>query len=297
MLSYLPLFSINLKHKYFASSQCEGLSFHPSTKTLAQSRNTGVMFKSSMAGIQVLFDKQKLNVMQMYAADVDEPLEFEFYLVSDEPRLSDFSSLGLFRADEVLTFHKALDIKIADHMDESACYNLAKGAVVSSLDFQKKVSHDAEPMGDEKRLRAQSLFFIRLQLSPIDLSFLYEMAVNKPQPVQFLATIDNSRAHWEYRVNGPAMSQEFSIIDRQGAVNFLLKNIESCASGKSTAIFRSDAEIELKERAENHFQLIEKRASGNKVVISRLPVAQAGKGYQEVIDNKLIKISEIFVNF
>jgi hypothetical protein len=296
MMSYLPLFSINFTHNYFASSQCEGLSFHPSALTLAQSRNTGVMFQPSMASLRVLFDKEKLNVMQMYAADKDEPLVFEFYLVSDEPRLSDFSSLGLFRTDELLIFHKALDIKIADLIDESACYNLAKGTVVSNLDFQRKTSVEAYSMSDEKRLGTQPIFFIRLQLSTSDLSFLYEMAVNKSQPVQFLAAIDNSRAHWEYRVNSPAMSQAFSIIDRQGAVSFLLKNIESFASGQSTAVFRSDTEIELKQRADKHFQLIEKRASGNKVVISRLPVAQAGKGYQEVIDNKLIKISEIFVN-
>jgi hypothetical protein len=297
VMSYLPLLSINLKHKYFASSHCEGLSFHPSPMTLAQSRNTGVMFASSMARVEVLFDKEKFTVLQMYAADVDEPLVFEFYLVSDEPRLSDFSSLGLFRRDEVLIFNKGLDIKIADHLDQRACYNLAKGTVVSGLDFQRKASFEAYSIKDEKRLNAPPLFFIRLQLSASDVSFLYEMAVNKSQPVQFLAAIDNSRAHWEYRVNGPAVSEALSIIDRQGAVTFLLKNIEPSTSGKSTAVFRSDAEIELKERADNHFQLIEKRASGNKVVISRLPVAQAGKGYQEVIDNKLIKISEIFVNF
>jgi hypothetical protein len=296
-MSYAALFSINLGHRYFASSLCEGVVFHPTVATLAQSRNTGLIFRAALAGILVLFEKEKSEVMQMYAQDEDEGLILEFYGCSTDASLSDISLFPLFNRDEVITFTKPLTTELQANLGGNDCYQLAADKFVSSLDFIAKDSLTSYSRREVNRLASAPLFFIQILLSSSDLVFLFKREKEQQKAVHFAAVIEANRSHWEYRVNGQGVSEDFMVVDRKSSVLFVLRHIENSISGKLTAVFRSDADIELKEFTENHFQLIEKRANGNKVVISRLPMAQAGKGYQEVVDNKLIKISEIFINF
>jgi hypothetical protein len=296
-MSYAALFSINLGHKYFASSLCEGVVFHPTAATLAQSRNTGLIFRAAIAGILVLFEKEKSEVMQMYAQDEDEGLILEFYGCSTDASLSELSLFPLLKRDEIINFEKPLTTGLQVNLEGNDSYQLAVDKFVSSLDFTSKNSLASYSHREANRLGLGPIFFIRIQLSSSDLVFLFNREKEQQKAVHFTAVIETNRSHWEYRVNGQGVNDGFMVVDRQESVSFFLRHIEQAVNGKLTAVFRSDADIELKEFTENHFQLIEKRANGNKVVISRLPMAQAGKGYQEVVDNKLIKISEIFINF
>ncbi|KVX02762.1 hypothetical protein [Shewanella frigidimarina] len=296
-MSYAALFSINLGHKYFASSLCEGVVFHPTAATLAQSRNTGLIFRADIAGILVLFEKEKSEVMQMYAQDEDEGLILEFYGCSTDASLSDISLFPLLKRDEIINFEKPLATGLQVNLEGNDSYQLAVDKFVSSLDFTTKNSLASYSHREANRLGLGPIFFIRIQLSISDLVFLFDREKYQQKTVHFAAVIEANRSHWEYRVNGQGVSEDFMVVDRKSSVLFVLRHIENSISGRLTAVFRSDAEIELKELTDRHFQLVEKRATGNKVVISRLPMAQAGKGYQEVVENKLIKISEIFVNF
>ncbi|MGX9460851.1 hypothetical protein ACWXWU_06335 [Shewanella sp. A14] len=295
-MNYATLLSINIGHRYFASSLCEGVSFHPSSLTLAQSRNTGVIFRSMNAGILVLFEKEKSSIMQMFAND-DEGLILDFYGVPTDANLSDISSFPLLKKDEIITFEKPLTTGLQTRINDDESYQLAIDEFVSPLDYQAKDSLGSYSNSEANRFGLGSLFFVRIQLSIQDLVFLFDSEKQKHKTVNFTAVIDTNRSYWEYRVNGQGVNEHFLIVDRQESISFFLRDIEQAVNGKLTAVFRSDSEIELKEFTENHFQLIEKRAHGDKVVIRRLPMAQAGKGYQEVVDNKLIKISEIFINF
>lgn len=296
VMGYAPLFSISLGHQYFASSLCEIVSFHPTAATLLQSRNTGIIFKPTVAGIKVLFDREKQLVMQLYVQDDDEGLLLEFYGISRDTVLSDLSLFPLIRRDDIIILEKPLTTALEARLDGDSNYPLAIDLVVSPMDFCTKESLVSYSQKEVVRLGSGPVFFIRIQLSSQDLAIIFDRESTRGRTVNFTTVIENNKSILEYRVNTLNINDNLMIVDKEESVFFVLKNIEDTFDGKFTAVFRSDSEVELKEYSENYFQLIEKRANGNKVVIRRLPMAQAGKGYQEVVDNKLIRVSEIFIN-
>lgn len=287
------MYKINLKHQYFKSLVCEGLNFHPTAETLRQAKNTGVIFKPYVGGVGVLYDLDKLKLMMSYASDDNDPLVFDFMVTSHEPNLSDYSSITLLKENKI--------VMLANRISNDEL-NFIKGDVVlhqqeyiSEEDFLSLDELKPEDVSAIKFSHAKVVFFISIHINKKLLDIISNDVVSNNR-LNLIAKVDNRKSYWEYRVYGRS-SGNFDVVDINKSVFFDKKSIDVSESGEQMAIFRSHCRLELKQFSEHHFQLVDKRAKGNKVVIHHLPTAQAGKGYQESIDTKITQISEIFVNF
>ena len=292
-MNYRVMYKIDLKHQYFKSLMCEGLHFQPTAETIRQAQNTGVIFKPYLGGVGVLYDLDKLKLMMLHASDSNDPLVFDFMVTSYEPNLSDYSSISLSKENKIVMLSNRLT---------NDKLNLIKGDVVlhqqeyiSEEDFLSLDELKSEDIAAIKISHSKVVFFISIHINEKLLDIISNDAFSNNK-FNLIAKVDNRKSYWEYRVYGGG-SENFDVVDINKSIFFETKSIDISESGEQMAIFRSHCRLELKQFSEHHFQLVDKREKGNKVVIHHLPAAQAGKGYQESIDTKLTQISEIFVNF
>ncbi|WP_076414643.1 hypothetical protein [Shewanella sp. UCD-KL12] len=293
MTGFRVLFSVVIHHDFFESGYCNDINIEPSRATLAQAKNSGVIFKPCLGGLLVLCDAEKIPILRLYIED--EGLIFDFYITSSNPYLSNCSSIPLLK-DKELLWLKHESNQSDNTLNGLDKYQLQNSDWISVNDYYSKGVitdyFELEALG----FSSKTFMFISIVINADELSMLTPDTSSPSNPFTFFTSIQNKSSYWEYRVNGDFSKNNLNIIDRDGDVNFKLVKNETLSDGCTVAIFRSSIEIKLKEFSESYFQLIDKRTNGHRVLVKRLPVAHFSNGYQEVVGTKLTQISEIFVN-
>lgn len=293
MKGFKILFSVVIYHDYFESGFCPDVGVHPSRATLAQAKNSGIIFKPCLGGLLVLCDLDKLPILLLYIED--EGLLFDFYVTSNNGLLSDYSSFSLFKSGKLLWLKHDLNLNDSPVNDKGG-YSLHHAERVSENDYALK--EDISGFDEFETLGSSynTVMFISMN---INMQEFNRLSLGSPPSsvTNFSASIKNKSSFWEYRVHTDDINKNIGISDRDNNVEFIFVRNDSLGGDRNVAIFRSDIEIKSKEFSDCFFQLINKRTSGDQVLVKRLPVANFNNGYQEVVDTKLAQISEIFVNF
>ncbi|MPY23420.1 hypothetical protein [Shewanella sp. YLB-07] len=294
MTGFRVLFSVVIHHDFFQSGFCNDINVEPSRATLAQAKNSGIIFKPCLGGLLVLCDSEKIPILLLYIED--EGLIFDFYITSSTPYLSTYSSIPLLK-DKGLLWLKHDPNQGDNVVNGIDKYQLHSSDWISDADYYSKDKITAYFELEALGFSSQAFMFISIKLNEQELNSLTADDVDSSGFVVFFAAINNKSSFWEYRLHGNNIKNSLEISDRDKGIEFNFISNELLSDGRNITVFRSNAEIKLKEFSECYFQLIDKRTNGHRVLIKRLPVAHFNHGYQEVVDTKLTQVSEIFVNF
>lgn len=113
-------------------------------------------------------------------------------------------------------------------------------------------------------------------------------------PRAFVVRFDAASSYWKYYVRGALAARALAIADLDAAVAF--RRVGDEAEVGRAAVFLSDAPIALRARPGQRFQLRERAAFGDRILMKRMPVASAGLRQRAVVDGQAVLVSEIFIN-
>ena len=66
--------------------------------------NAGLLCKQTTDGIQIIYDKARMEALQMYVQDQQEPLSFDFKVYSQDPDFRGYTEPGVAVTGSVLYF-------------------------------------------------------------------------------------------------------------------------------------------------------------------------------------------------
>ncbi|MCL1123750.1 hypothetical protein [Shewanella surugensis] len=287
-MGYTPFFSIKVRHEYFENNICQNIIFEPLIETQQLSVNADFVFRDSIEGFYILADENSVEKLKLFMAD--EPLLLTFFVYCQDEGFSRYTTPNVLKDEQILYF----ELDPESHLD----YSLTKKKCVSNNDF--KSLNDMADIGlssDDIPFK-KPLCLVNIAISKNDPRFFSH---NDKEP--FLAPtlmihFKTRTTFWEYALTGHDFTGEPLIQDMNDQCAFALQASDVDKDNNTAMLrFRSSIPLALEHRGKRRFQLIDKQANGSKVIVKRLPIALAGQGYYDSIDNTLAEISEIFINY
>jgi len=286
--SYHTLFGISVEHGFYRQSACACLDFLPDDKTRRLFDNAGLMVKKTLRGIEVIYDETRLDVLRLYAEDTDELMSFDFKLQARDDEFRSFTEPFSQAGNQVLYFDNQHPKTAADSKRLSAT------AFVSSEDLK---SVDAEELrgliSDRERLLPPEAV-IRIFASNKKGNRLKQWL--KPELTQYSIAFKPRQRYWKYYLLGDMARENFYIFDPDKKVDFEPLGEERLCDQRIAYSFRSKKSIPLHESYPYRFQLKDKNAGREDVVINVLPVAGMKQVGKEASVEAGAVVSEIYIN-
>ncbi len=289
MGSYLPLFSIEVEHRFFFAGLCPVLDFVPTPKTNVVIEKTGLLTRNTINGIRLFYDENRSDSLQLYAADPAEPLNFGFKVFSKDPFFQNYTNLPVAKEDTILYFDNR-NVK----SETTGRLRLHDEEYVSETDFVRMDSPLLADSLSKKDRLVKPVCVVNICISENESSLFDEpsKAISKSYYLKFQAR----QTFWKYYLLGDMARENLHIADLDSETEFASAGVESLSDNRTALTFRSKTTLPLQERSTYRFQLRDGNSGGGKVLIRRLPVAPASQIYQEVIDGQEAFVSEMFIN-
>ncbi len=292
MSNYQTLFSITVEHDYFQGGACNSLEFIPTEKTTVLCENAGMLCKNKAAGMQVIYDKDRLEALQMYARDPREVLSFDFKIYSRDSDFRSYTEPFAAASDGLLYFDNLTT-------SGSKAWALSASDQVSGLDFKQFDASELKPVLSPKDRLLPPVFTLRIFSSNKQGSLLAQWL--DPEPVLYLIRFASRQRYWKYYLLGRLMQQRESknpylVVDADRQVEFEAMGEEQLSDQRRAYTFRSKRRLPLHEQYPYRFQLIQRERNGETVVIDSLPVASIKQFGMDTVAEQASFVSEIYIN-
>jgi len=289
MSAFLPLFSVSVEHGFFSDAGCFGLDFVATSKTQHMISNAGLLLRKTHDGIHIAYDDARLEALQQYALDPDEPLCFEFKVYSSYPDFKSVTEPFPASSDVVLYFSN----DNASMGDESRV-RLHAQEYVSKINFVPMASAPLNAVLNQKDRLIPPVFVINISANDKQNGFFDEqfMPIARHYQLRFKAR----ETIWKYFLLGDMAKQGAYIADPEDRVEFESAENAVLADQRVAMTFRSKQSIPLNEKYGFNFQLKQKVPGREKVLIKRLPVARINQTGKEVVAEQGMVVSEIYIN-
>ena len=311
MSTYHSLLRIAVEHSYYSSGVCSCLDFRPTDATQRLFNNTGLIFRKTTDGIQIIYDDSRLQALQLYAEDANEPLCIVFRAYSSDPDFKSYSEPFAADNNEILYF----DNHTPEGIKRNGCLSVLE--YVSGEDFKdlnlfehigalksgsKNTDVDKEKFRDildQKDHLSPPDFVVRIFVGNNRESLLKQWL--EPKPTFYSIRFSSRQRHWKYYLLGRIVTDNtanhgFCIVDPDSRVEFEVQDEELLADQSVAYTFRSKHRIPLSEHYPFRLQLKQKGQGDETVVIPCLPVASVNQVGTDVLGEKTTVVSEIYVN-
>jgi len=290
--NYQTLLSIAVEHSYYLSGVCPCLDFNPTQRTAAILENAGLMCKKTVDGIQIVYDRSRLEALEMYANDLDEPLSFDFKIYSHDPEFRSYTEPFAAGEGDILYFDNRA-------VNGAGKQSISVSKYASSKDLKKPDSSELEGILSQKDRLSPPEFVLRI-FANTDKGSLLEQWL-EPEPMVYSIGFFNRQRHWKYyllgkMVNRNKPSDGFSIIDPDNKVEFEAMGEERLSDQRTAYTFRSKQPIPLNEFYSYRFQLKQKGRDNESIVIQRLPFASVGHVGTDEVAEQATMVAEIYIN-
>lgn len=290
MGAYRPLFNIFVTHDFFVDGFCPHLDFVPSEQTSRIINNTGLIVKKTVGGIGVVYDQEKSEALLSYVEDETDPLCFEFKVYASDPQFKSYTEPFAGKSDgSVLYFDNLTDVHIGNEQ-----IRLHTLDFVSNINSENLRSSKVRDILSQKDRLIPPLFVVRIYAQGREgtlFSAQFETAVRN-----YYLNFKTRQTFWKYYLLGGMARKNAYIFDPDGGVEFEFTGETPLSDARSALTFRSKAAIPLRQKQNFRFQLKERGAGGDRVLIKRLPVASTGQFGKEVVSEQGTVVSEIYVN-
>lgn len=288
MGAYQALLNIAVEHSFYTNGACSCLNFHPTEKTRRIFENAGLLHKKTANGIQVVYDETRLEALQLYAEDQEEPLCFEFKVYSSDPEFKSYTKPFADMAEGILYFDNRATIAGEGKLSLSA------SEYVSKNDLKKPDSNELKDIISQKDRLLPPMFVVKIFAESEQGSQLEQWL--KPTLTTYSIAFNARQTFWKYYLLGKMARESLYIFDPENQVEFEALGETSLPDQRVAFTFRSKQSIPLNEHYDFRFQLKEEGQGGENVLINRLPVACITQTGKEVVAEQGMVVSEIYIN-
>jgi hypothetical protein len=288
MAAYLPLFSVEVEHGFFADAACRDLTLTPSPASARLLGNTGCLMRPLRNGVAVAFDTAAADALRLQAADAQEPMCLSFaarigdagfahYTEATAAAGAAMPSLLLFDSDRAVA-------------EDDGRWRLHEAPQAGPAD---RVPVDApglhEPLTRWRRHQPPP-FVLQVRVRPGDLQ------APPPDGRRYVLRFQARRTVWKYYLVGEWAQDEMTVVDLGSETAFEAPRPDRLADGRAAFVTRSQGRISLQERPAQRFQLRGRSGGTERVLVKRLPAAAPGQLGVETIGGVPTPVSEIFVH-
>lgn len=285
---YLPLFSVEVEHAFFADAACRDLTLTPTPATAAMLRNTGCLVRPLRHGVAVAYDSAGADAVRMQAADPQEPFCATFVASIGDAWFGNYTEALAAAGDApptVLLLDSARAVSEAPGLWRLHAAPFAGAADRVPLDDPAL----REPLTRWQR-RMPPPFMVQVRLQPGNLDDL------PPQGRRYVMRFQARSTLWKYYLVGEWAQDEVAVVDLGRETAFEPARPDRLADGRAALAVWSQDRIALQERPAQRFQLRGRSGGTERVLIKRLPVAAARQLSVETIHGVPTPVSEIFVH-
>lgn len=287
--AYSPLFSFVVEHGFFDDGVVRGLEFLPSAATARLISNTGLLVKPVAGGITLLFNKKDTESLQQYLSDPDGPFDLTFKVVSTVDSFQSCTDVSLSGDESILCF----DSRNGQPQDDGRM-RLHDTEYVSMINRTSLDSGSLRDVLEHRERRLPPLFIVNVRITEEALQSVdgHDGVAAKNYYIKFR----ERQVFWKYYLLGPLARESLFLSDLDDKASFVFSGREQLGEGREAVTYRSAQRLPLKASSHYRFQLKEKDNGNEKVIIKRLPVAEALRLGREVIDGRNEVVSEIYIN-
>ncbi len=275
---YLPLFDLEVKHQFFTSGMHRTFTVSPTARTEAMAAQLGVSSRPTPDGIRVFYESRRLEAWQDGGSQPETQVQLGFKLDTPDHLFARYTEPSC--PDGSLFY---FDREGAQ--EESAERSrLHREAQVSEHEVESMQSPRVGELLESAEQAAPPLGVISLPLSPSDRLCTYA--------IRFAAR----RTFWIYYLLGRFSRDRLYMEDAKGETEFDALGEVTLPGGQVARAFRTTSMLPLQDRYHNRFQIIDPDATGDRVLMARMPGAQVRQTYQERHNGAEVSVSEIFIN-
>lgn len=293
MSHFQTLLGVAIEHSYNSAGVCPCLKLNPTEKTRALFKKTGLLCKQTSDGIQIVYDKTRLEALELYAQDLQDPLSFDFKACSLDPDFRSYSEPFSAVEKGILYFDNR-------KVGGAGRQRLSVSEIVSDKDFRHLDSSEVEGMLSQQDRLLPPEFVLRIYADN-NKGPLLEQWLAQP-PTIYSVRFSSRQRYWKYYLLGKMArnnqaGNDFYIVDSDNQIEFESTGDETLSNQRIAYTFRSKQRIPLKERYTFRFQLKQKNAQGVEIeVISQLPFASVKQAGMERVGEQETVVSEIYIN-
>ncbi len=292
MSHYQTLLRVAVEHSYNLNGVCACLNFCATEKTQSLLANAGLLINKTGDGIRIAYDKTRLEALELYAQDPQEPLSFDFKVYSIDPDFKSYTEPYTAAAEGILYF----DNHAASGPGKQS---LSVSEYVSSKDIKSPDSIEFQGVLSQKDRLLPPEFVLRIFAGNKEGSLLQRWL--EPEPVTYSIAFDCRQRYWKYYLLGKLVGKNksnngFRVVDPDKQVEFEATGEEWLADRRMAYTFRSKQPIPLNERYPFRFQLKQTDQGDETVVIQRLPVASVRQAGTDTVAEQATVVSEIYIN-
>ena len=281
-----------VEHSYNLDGVCTCLEFYPTEKTRALLVNAGLLCRKTTDGVQIIYDKDSLDALELYAQDEQEPLSFDFKVYAEDPHFKSYTEPYTAGTDRVLYFDNRA-------MSKSGKQSLPVMKYASRKDLKKTGAIELKDiLGPKDRLLPPE-FVLRIFASGNKGRLLEQWL--KPEPTIYSIGFDSRQRYWKYYLLGKLVGKNrsnhgFLIVDPDERIEFDATGEELLPNQSLAYTFRSKQQIPFNEYYPFRFQLKQKTQGDEVVVINRLPVASVKQIGTDTVAKQTAVVAEIYIN-
>jgi hypothetical protein len=263
---YVEWFRFTIEHAFHGARDFTDWHAVPTAETHELAARAGLLVRQSPGTLRVF-------APAAYAIAPDAGRAFEFVIVPSDPHFAGYT-LPQAPPGLALVAGSARAVR-----EPSGAWRL----------------HAGERLGPESLAPCPDAAERGLLPAPLRVRIGLDHALDEALPHRCVVRLDAAATYWKYYLQGVLAEREVAVVDVDGQVVFQ-RTDEAQAGGRRAAVFVSDRAIALRARPPERFQLRERAAFGDKVLMKRLPVASAGARTRTAVGEQAVLVSEIFVN-
>lgn len=278
MGNYRQLFSIELEHAFYGDLASPAFRCIPTAASIELIHRRGLLLRATPKGIAVFVDRD----LSTDSRD-DQVLAFRFF--SNDPYFTQYTILDSPEADALPFLHCN-----QARLEESGRWCLHASDYVDAASFKKIAGPELAPHLDKRDALMKPGFVIAISLAceKNDIS----AAEGRTYYLRFAAR----KSIWKYYFISQAVAGSIAVVDLDNEVGVVSGGAVDLPGKRRALVFLTDAEIEMRQRYAQRFQLREQNGMGERVLIKRLPHADVSRVGQELVEGRSALVSEIYIN-
>ena len=286
MPNYVQLFSIDIEHAFYDAVapvifRCVAT---PASAELIRRRD--LLMRPFKSGIAVFCEESRLELLLTGLAADEAPPLLAFKFFPGDPYFTQYTVPASQDADALLYFSSDRSrpddagrwcMHEGDYVDASALQKLAMPALAQHLDRQDRLMKPG--------------FVVAIALTD-------HLAGNAAPPLglDYYLRFSARTSMWKYYFVSDADAADITVVDLDDKIRFVRADPVNLPGNRRALVFLTEVEIEMRQRYTQRFQLREQNGMGERVLVKRLPHANASRVGQELVGKKAALVSEIYIN-
>jgi len=286
---YQLLFRIDVEHGFFSDGLWRDVRFLPSQDTDALIHRMGLLPRRTDNGIEVYFDQDRKEALQLSLQDSGGRFSFGFRAFLDDRSAANYTDCLVGDSGTLPFFQSSKGVQ------EDGRIRLHRARQVGTKDLCALDVEDLSALLTDRDLIVSPGFAVQITVKPKRDQSLEDLL--RAEPINYLIRFATRKTYWTYYLLGDFAVDTASIVDLDNDVGFEPPEPIALCDKRPALAFRSKVALPLRQHSTCRFQLRETGSGRNKVLIKRLPVAAATGLHRHLVKGKEVPVSEIYVNY